>query len=120
MRPEGLLPRHVDVPARGEVVEPALAFIDVLGIENQRKARVLRVAAGRHPVAPHDIAARNADVGVGDSRIRKLHTGRTAFFAVIAFWHFAEGNFIEKFCADGLLVKGGRLSAVAGERDVGT
>lgn len=26
VRPEGLLSRHVDVPARGEVVEPALAF----------------------------------------------------------------------------------------------
>ena len=56
--PEGFLPGHVDIPARGEVVEPAFAFINVLGVENQRKARVLRVyeAPDAHALVSCNIA----------------------------------------------------------------
>jgi len=41
-------------------------------------------------------------------------------FAIVVFGHFAEGDFIEEFSADGLLIEGGSLFAVTGERDVGT
>ncbi|SAE02262.1 Uncharacterised protein [Enterobacter cloacae] len=57
---------------------------------------------------------------MGDGGIRKVHAGRTAFFAVFVFRHFAEGDFVEEFCADGLLIEGGGLRTVASERDVGT
>ena len=40
VRPEGLLPGHVNVAACGQVIEPALAFGDILGVEHQRKAGV--------------------------------------------------------------------------------
>ena len=49
VRPEGFLPGHFDITARGEVVEPAFAFLHVLGIQNQRKSGVLRLVPGGSP-----------------------------------------------------------------------
>src|SRR5690606_26273752 len=70
--PEGLLPGHFNVTARGELVEPAFAFGDVLGVEYQGETRVLCVTAG-HAVAHHDFAACDTNVGVGNRGVRECH-----------------------------------------------
>ncbi|MNY35854.1 hypothetical protein D3C86_1702910 [compost metagenome] len=114
MRPEGLLPGHFDIAASSEFVEPAFAFGHVLGVEHQRKSCVLRVAAG-HAVAHHNFAARDTNIGMSDGGVRKLHTGRAAFFAVSVFGHFAVGDFVGEFCADSLLIEGDGLCTVSGE-----
>jgi hypothetical protein len=49
VRPEGFLPGHFDIPASGEVVEPALAFINVLRVEHQREPAYCALLPGGIP-----------------------------------------------------------------------
>ena len=72
MSPEGFLPVHFDFSVCCQVIKPAFAFVDVLRVEYQRKARVVGISVGG-AIAHHDVAARNAQVGVGNGGIGEFH-----------------------------------------------
>lgn len=95
------------------VVKPALPFVDILRVEDQREAGVMGFSR-RDAVAHHDVAARNAQVGVGDGGIREFHSRRATLFTVLRrLGHFTEVDFVEQFCAQRLLVVRNGVSAVA-------
>ena len=75
--PEGFLPGHLNAPADSQRVEPALAFSDIAGIEDEGEAGVVHIGP-EGAVAQHQLAIIDAQAGVGDSIIRHLLARRAA------------------------------------------
>lgn len=120
VRPECFLPVHFDLTCCCQVVKPALPFVDILRVEDQRESGVMGFSR-RDAVAHHDVAARNTQVGVGDGGIGEFHSRRATLFTVLRrLGHFTEVDFVEQFCAQRLLLVRNGVSAVACKRDVGT